>query len=147
MRISIKCSWPQLWAAILEGTQSWQCFPCSCQLLMLSRIHEPYFRSFTRLLWKPAFHPEWKKKKSFHWLLMCCVFVFAGFGDGKYVSFQERQWHQPCFKCSRCSVSLVGSGFFPDRDLILCTDCNNEDWPCKATAKYQSLQPPAEENF
>lgn len=63
MRISIKCSWPQLWAAILEGTQSWQCFPCSCQLLMLSRIHERYFRSFTRLLWKPAFHPEWKKKK------------------------------------------------------------------------------------
>lgn len=65
MRISIKCSWPQLWAAILEGTQSWQCFPCSCQLLMLSRIHEPYFRSFTRLLWKPAFHPEWKKKNPF----------------------------------------------------------------------------------
>lgn len=56
-----------------------------------------------------------------------------GFGDGKYVSFEERQWHQPCFKCSRCSVSLVGSGFFPDRDQILCTDCNNDDWPTLAT--------------
>lgn len=52
----------------------------------------------------------------------------SGFGDGKYVSFEERQWHQPCFKCSRCSVSLVGSGFFPDRDLILCTDCNSDEW-------------------
>ena len=49
-----------------------------------------------------------------------------GFGEGKYVAFQERQWHQPCFKCSRCSVSLVGAGFFPDRDLILCKDCNDE---------------------
>lgn len=51
----------------------------------------------------------------------------AGFGDGKYVSFEERQWHQPCFKCSRCSVSLLGSGFFPDRDQILCRDCNTEE--------------------
>lgn len=53
--------------------------------------------------------------------------VFAGFGDGKYISFEDRQWHQPCFKCSRCSVSLVGSGFFPDRGHILCTDCNSDD--------------------
>ncbi|CAK6977391.1 four and a half LIM domains protein 3-like [Scomber scombrus] len=56
-----------------------------------------------------------------------CNTAITGFGDGKYVSFEDRQWHQPCFKCSRCSVSLVGSGFFPDRDQILCTDCNNDD--------------------
>ncbi|XP_019738778.1 four and a half LIM domains protein 3-like [Hippocampus comes] len=56
-----------------------------------------------------------------------CNTAITGFGDGKYISFEERQWHQPCFKCSRCSVSLVGSGFFPDRDQILCTDCNNDD--------------------
>ncbi|XP_034748895.1 four and a half LIM domains protein 3-like isoform X2 [Etheostoma cragini] len=56
-----------------------------------------------------------------------CNTAITGFGDGKYVSFEDRQWHQPCFKCSRCSVSLVGSGFFPDRDNILCTDCNNDD--------------------
>lgn len=56
-----------------------------------------------------------------------CNSAITGFGDGKYVSFEERQWHQPCFKCSRCSVSLVGSGFFPDRDQILCTDCNSDD--------------------
>ncbi|XP_040928684.1 four and a half LIM domains protein 3-like isoform X2 [Betta splendens] len=56
-----------------------------------------------------------------------CNTAITGFGDGKYVSFEERQWHQPCFKCSRCSVSLVGSGFFPDRDQILCTDCNSDD--------------------
>ncbi|XP_038124578.1 four and a half LIM domains protein 3-like [Cyprinodon tularosa] len=56
-----------------------------------------------------------------------CNTPITGFGDGKYVSFEERQWHQPCFKCSRCSVSLVGSGFFPDRDQILCKDCNGDD--------------------
>ncbi|RVE66620.1 hypothetical protein OJAV_G00109360 [Oryzias javanicus] len=56
-----------------------------------------------------------------------CNSAITGFGDGKYISFEDRQWHQPCFKCSRCSVSLVGSGFFPYRDQILCTDCNNDD--------------------
>ncbi|XP_014034111.1 four and a half LIM domains protein 3 [Salmo salar] len=55
-----------------------------------------------------------------------CNSPITGFGEGKYVSFQDRQWHQPCFKCSHCSVSLVGSGFFPDRDQILCGDCNND---------------------
>ncbi|XP_013854922.1 four and a half LIM domains protein 3 isoform X4 [Austrofundulus limnaeus] len=56
-----------------------------------------------------------------------CHAPITGFGDGKYVSFEERQWHQPCFKCSRCSVSLLGSGFYPDRDQILCKDCNTEE--------------------
>ncbi|KAM4550135.1 four and a half LIM domains protein 3-like [Fundulus diaphanus] len=56
-----------------------------------------------------------------------CNTPITGFGDGKYVSFEERRWHQPCFKCSRCSVSLVDSGFFPDRDQILCTDCYSDD--------------------
>uniref|UniRef100_A0AAY5KDG4 Four and a half LIM domains 3b n=1 Tax=Esox lucius TaxID=8010 RepID=A0AAY5KDG4_ESOLU len=55
-----------------------------------------------------------------------CNSPITGFGEGKYISFQDRQWHQPCFKCSCCSVSLVGAGFFPDRDQILCADCNND---------------------
>ncbi|XP_028819714.1 four and a half LIM domains protein 3-like isoform X1 [Denticeps clupeoides] len=53
-----------------------------------------------------------------------CSKPITGFGDGKYVSFEDRQWHQQCFKCSQCSVSLVGMGFFPDRKRILCKDCN-----------------------
>lgn len=48
-----------------------------------------------------------------------------GFGGGKYISFEERQWHQPCFTCTQCSVSLVGAGFFPDGERILCRDCHN----------------------
>lgn len=48
-----------------------------------------------------------------------------GFGGGKYISFEDRQWHQPCFTCSQCSISLVGAGFFPDGDRILCRECNS----------------------
>lgn len=68
------------------------------------------------------------------YLIYCCLmcnavsdwWLFAGFGEGKYISFEERQWHQPCFKCSQCSVSLVGAGFFPDGERILCKDCNDK---------------------
>ncbi|KAI4902968.1 hypothetical protein NFI96_012727, partial [Prochilodus magdalenae] len=54
-----------------------------------------------------------------------CNKPITGFGDGKYVSFEDRQWHQMCFKCSECSVSLVGAGFFPQGAKILCKDCND----------------------
>uniref|UniRef100_G3PKF3 Four and a half LIM domains protein 3 n=2 Tax=Gasterosteus aculeatus aculeatus TaxID=481459 RepID=G3PKF3_GASAC len=54
-----------------------------------------------------------------------CSKPITGFGGGKYVSFEERQWHQPCFTCSQCSASLVGAGFFPDGERILCRDCNS----------------------
>lgn len=56
--------------------------------------------------------------------LLCCSSL-PGFGGGKYISFEDRQWHQPCFTCSQCSVSLVGVGFFPDGDRILCRDCHS----------------------
>ncbi|KAG1948300.1 four and a half LIM domains protein [Pimephales promelas] len=55
---------------------------------------------------------------------VACDKPITGFGEGKYVSFEDRQWHQSCFKCSECSVSLVGAGFFPDGTKILCKSCN-----------------------
>ncbi|KAJ8334871.1 hypothetical protein SKAU_G00405100 [Synaphobranchus kaupii] len=53
-----------------------------------------------------------------------CSEPITGFGEGKFVSFGERHWHQTCFSCSRCSASLAGVGFFPEKDLILCRDCS-----------------------
>lgn len=50
----------------------------------------------------------------------------AGFGGGKYVSFEERHWHHNCFNCARCNTSLVGKGFIPDKDEILCRDCSSD---------------------
>uniref|UniRef100_A0A4W3JER2 Four and a half LIM domains 3b n=1 Tax=Callorhinchus milii TaxID=7868 RepID=A0A4W3JER2_CALMI len=49
-----------------------------------------------------------------------CSKPITGFGGGKYISFEDRQWHQSCFSCSRCEASLVGKGFFPEKDDILC---------------------------
>ncbi|KAG7255093.1 hypothetical protein CRUP_028448, partial [Coryphaenoides rupestris] len=54
-----------------------------------------------------------------------CFVCTSCFGGGKYISFEERQWHQTCFTCTECSVSLVGAGFFPDGERILCRECNS----------------------
>ncbi|KAL6085866.1 hypothetical protein STEG23_021853 [Scotinomys teguina] len=48
----------------------------------------------------------------------------AGLGGGKYVSFEDRHWHHSCFSCARCSTSLVGQGFVPDGDQVLCQGCS-----------------------
>lgn len=64
--------------------------------------------------------PLWNVTEILHYF-----YFILGFGGGKYISFEERQWHQPCFTCSRCSVSLVGAGFFPEQDEILCRNCNS----------------------
>ncbi|ESN90665.1 hypothetical protein HELRODRAFT_71169, partial [Helobdella robusta] len=44
-------------------------------------------------------------------------------GNTKYVTFEDRQWHSDCFKCSMCRTSLVGQGFVLDGDAILCGSC------------------------
>lgn len=50
----------------------------------------------------------------------------TGLGGTKYISFEERQWHNDCFNCKKCSLSLVGRGFLTERDDILCPDCGKD---------------------
>lgn len=40
------------------------------------------------------------------------------------MSFEDRHWHHSCFACARCSTSLVGQGFVPDGDQVLCQGCS-----------------------
>lgn len=59
-------------------------------------------------------------------VLTLCSVPPTGFGGGKYVSFEDRHWHHNCFNCARCNTSLVGKGFIPDNDEILCRDCSSD---------------------
>ncbi|XP_076851489.1 four and a half LIM domains protein 2-like isoform X2 [Brachyhypopomus gauderio] len=54
------------------------------------------------------------------------ISAMPGLGSSQYISFEERQWHNDCFNCKKCSVSLVGRGFLTDRDDILCPECGKE---------------------
>uniref|UniRef100_A0A8R1ILD8 LIM zinc-binding domain-containing protein n=1 Tax=Caenorhabditis japonica TaxID=281687 RepID=A0A8R1ILD8_CAEJA len=44
-------------------------------------------------------------------------------GGAKFISFEDRHWHNDCFICAQCTTSLVGKGFITDGHEILCPEC------------------------
>uniref|UniRef100_A0A914RBP6 LIM zinc-binding domain-containing protein n=1 Tax=Parascaris equorum TaxID=6256 RepID=A0A914RBP6_PAREQ len=36
--------------------------------------------------------------------------ALRGIGGAKFISFEDRHWHNDCFICAQCSTSLVGKG-------------------------------------
>ena len=53
-----------------------------------------------------------------------CLQAITGLGGTRFVTFEERSWHNDCFLCSDCQSSLVGKGFITDGpEAILCSDC------------------------
>ncbi|XP_071505531.1 testin-like [Diadema antillarum] len=52
-----------------------------------------------------------------------CKQPIVGQGGTKYVCFEQRNWHNNCFNCKRCSVSLVNECFVTEGDDIICPNC------------------------
>lgn len=46
-----------------------------------------------------------------------------GIGGTRFISFEDRHWHNDCFICASCNTSLVGRGFITDEADIICPDC------------------------
>jgi len=51
------------------------------------------------------------------------VFYLIGVGGTRYISFEDRHWHNECFVCQRCRTTLVGRGFLTEGPDIVCPDC------------------------
>uniref|UniRef100_A0A8C7WSN2 Four and a half LIM domains 1a n=1 Tax=Oryzias sinensis TaxID=183150 RepID=A0A8C7WSN2_9TELE len=50
--------------------------------------------------------------------------VFAGFGHGtNVVNYEQHSWHEYCFNCKKCSLSLANKRFVFNQDHIYCSDC------------------------
>ena len=47
----------------------------------------------------------------------------SGIGGTRFISFEDRHWHNDCFICAMCKGSLVGKGFITDGSDILCPEC------------------------
>jgi len=43
--------------------------------------------------------------------------------DNKDLAFKEKHWHDMCFKCSECKISLVSETFGAKDDKLFCGDC------------------------
>ena len=39
----------------------------------------------------------------------------GGLGSTKFVAFEKLAWHNECFFCAICKVSMVGKGFIQGR--------------------------------
>ncbi len=63
-----------------------------------------------------------------------------GVGGTRYISFEDRHWHNDCFTCHNCRTSLVGRGFLTEGSDILCPDCGKRDqyYPAADNTGYTS---------
>lgn len=53
-----------------------------------------------------------------------CSQAITGLGGTRFVTFEDRSWHNDCFICDDCQTSLVGKGFITDGpESIICGDC------------------------
>ena len=47
----------------------------------------------------------------------------GGLGSTRFVAFETLAWHNECFFCATCKVSMVGKGFIQDGNEIVCPEC------------------------
>jgi len=52
-----------------------------------------------------------------------CIKPITGIGGTRFISFEDRHWHNDCFQCATCNATLVGKGFITDGADILCPEC------------------------
>ena len=51
--------------------------------------------------------------------------------DSKDLSYKDKHWHEHCFLCSMCKMSLVDKPFGSKNDRIFCANCY--DQVCRMT--------------
>lgn len=55
-----------------------------------------------------------------------CNEPITGIGGTRFISFEDRHWHNQCFICADCKTTLVGRGFITDAEKIICPECAKE---------------------
>uniref|UniRef100_A0A4W6EFV7 Four and a half LIM domains 5 n=1 Tax=Lates calcarifer TaxID=8187 RepID=A0A4W6EFV7_LATCA len=72
----------------------------------------------------------------------CCEGCSLPIGcNCKDLSYKDRHWHEQCFKCAKCSRSLVEKAFAAKDDLLLCTECYAHDYSSKCSTCKKTVMP------
>ncbi|KAG7267275.1 hypothetical protein CRUP_015004 [Coryphaenoides rupestris] len=72
----------------------------------------------------------------------CCHACTLPIGcNSKDLSYKERHWHEDCFKCAKCSRSLVDKAFAAKEELLLCTECYSHEYSSKCTTCKKTIMP------
>jgi hypothetical protein len=59
-----------------------------------------------------------------------CEMILISLGSKKYV-YQNKQWHESCFKCVECSRLIGGNLFIPHNSQPVCTTCYENTYALK----------------
>ena len=43
----------------------------------------------------------------------------GGLGSTKFVAFETLAWHNECFYCNQCKVTMVGKGFIQVKGIVM----------------------------
>uniref|UniRef100_A0A8C1ZNH2 Four and a half LIM domains protein 2-like n=1 Tax=Cyprinus carpio TaxID=7962 RepID=A0A8C1ZNH2_CYPCA len=72
----------------------------------------------------------------------CCEVCSLPIGcNSKDLSYKDRHWHENCFKCGKCSRSLVDKAFSAKDDLMLCTECYSHEHSSKCNTCKKTVMP------
>jgi len=52
-----------------------------------------------------------------------CTKIISGVIGSKFISYEDRHFHQDCFVCKLCQTNLANRKFCPDGKDILCGPC------------------------
>lgn len=56
-------------------------------------------------------------------------FFVLGFGRGtNVVNYEDKSWHEYCFNCKKCSLSMAHKRFVIKGEDIYCSDCAKKLW-------------------
>ena len=65
----------------------------------------------------------WRTRTDPFVLLITIDIGKGGLGSTRFVAFETLAWHNECFFCATCKVSMVGKGFIQDENDIVCPEC------------------------
>ena len=57
------------------------------------------------------------------------------------MSYKDLHWHEECFKCRKCKVSLVEKPFAAKNALIFCANCYDEEFATRCDACGDTFRP------
>ena len=61
--------------------------------------------------------------------------------DSKDMSYKDLHWHEDCFKCRKCKISLVDKPFAAKNALIFCAGCYDAEFASRCDACGDTFRP------
>ncbi|KAG8444750.1 hypothetical protein GDO86_009791 [Hymenochirus boettgeri] len=99
---------------------------------------------------EPLYGKKYTMKEESPYCVKCFDSLFANICEGckkiiqcdsKDLAYKDSHWHETCFRCDRCSHSLVEKPFAAKDELLLCIECYSNEYSSKCVGCKSSIMP------